>query len=297
MEFKDKLKEELETRGLSPEQLATNLNNTITGRTIRKYTDGKIKSPSKSSLKILADYFDVDISYFADDSIPNKTKTNIDIYKELKLTDLTITNIKTIIDNDDCISAFNKLLENLKIKENTINIYKLISYTAMFEKLAEIYNVVKLENKIYQLLNTNNYKEINIILNIFNELFKELDFYVLPSKFKKDKCIFEGNDTYKDTSLINIEKTYKELVKFFNEKKYEEFKYNYYKVVKAIKDYRIELFYRIKSIKYEIMEEILETVNKIVKNVYEEDAQKEKHIVELENYYNNEVIKKNKLKK
>ncbi len=299
LKFKDKLKKELELHGLSPEQLASNLDNTISGRTIRKYIDGKIKSPSKASLKLLADYFNIDITYLADDTIPNKDTTNIDIYKELKLTDVTINNIKTIVNNDEYIFAFNNLLENLNIKEISFNIYKLACYTDMFNKLAEIYNVVKLEKRIYDLLKIKNYEEINILLTVFNKLFKDLDFYVLPSKLKKDNYIYEGNDAFKDSSLINIETIYKDLVKLFNDGKYEEFRDNYYKVVKAIKDYRMELFYRIKSIKYEIMEEVLNAVNMIATNIYEEDVYKAKHVPGLEKYYNNETkkINKDKLKK
>ena len=294
VKFADKLKKEIELHGLSPEEVASNLNNTISGRTIRKYINGEIKSPSKANLKILADYFKLDITYFADDTIPNKNTTNIDIYKELRLTDVTINNIKTIVDNDEYIFAFNSLLEKLNIKENAFNIYKLITYTNMFNKLDEIYNIVKLERKIYDLLKIKNYEEINVLLTVFKKLFKDLDFYILPSKLKKDKCSFEDNDAFKDSSLINIETIYKDLVKLFNNGEYETFRDNYYKVVKAIKDYRIELFYRIKSIKYEIMEEVLNAVNNIATNILEEDMYKAKYVLGLETYYNNETKKNNK---
>lgn len=74
MEFKDKLKKLRIEAGLSQEALADAVH--ISRSAIAKYENGGGK-PSEETLKLIADYFKVDISYFNDDEEIKKTKRPI----------------------------------------------------------------------------------------------------------------------------------------------------------------------------------------------------------------------------
>ena len=74
MEFKDKLKKLRVEVGLSQEALADTIH--VSRSAIAKYENGGGK-PSEQTLKLIADYFKVDISYLNDDEEINKTKRPI----------------------------------------------------------------------------------------------------------------------------------------------------------------------------------------------------------------------------
>ena len=74
MEFKDKLKKLRIEAGLSQEALADAVH--VSRSAIAKYENGGGK-PSEETLKLIADYFKVDISYFNNDEEIKKTKRPI----------------------------------------------------------------------------------------------------------------------------------------------------------------------------------------------------------------------------
>ena len=74
MEFKDKLKKLRNEVGLSQEALADIIH--VSRSAIAKYENGGGK-PSEETLKLIADYFKVDISYFNNDEEIKKTKRPI----------------------------------------------------------------------------------------------------------------------------------------------------------------------------------------------------------------------------
>ena len=71
MEFKDKLRNLRTEAGLSQENLADAVH--VSRSAIAKYENGGGK-PSEETLKLIADYFKVDISYLNDDEEIKKTK-------------------------------------------------------------------------------------------------------------------------------------------------------------------------------------------------------------------------------
>ena len=74
MEFKDKLRNLRTEAGLSQEALAGIVR--VSRSAIAKYENGGGK-PSEETLKLIADYFKVDISYLNDDEEIKKTKRPI----------------------------------------------------------------------------------------------------------------------------------------------------------------------------------------------------------------------------
>ena len=74
MEFKDKLRNLRTEAGLSQENLADAVH--VSRSAIAKYENGGGK-PSEETLKLIADYFKVDISYLNDDEEIKKTKRSI----------------------------------------------------------------------------------------------------------------------------------------------------------------------------------------------------------------------------
>ena len=74
MEFKDKLRNLRTEAGLSQENLADAVH--VSRSAIAKYENGGGK-PSEETLKLIADYFKVDISYLNDDEEIKKTKRPI----------------------------------------------------------------------------------------------------------------------------------------------------------------------------------------------------------------------------
>ena len=132
MNSAEKLQKLRKARGLTQEKLLEQLPFKLSLSALRNYENVKNpRIPTRDILQKLADFYNVDIGYILDDSIENTTRENINLNKELKLTDKSISILKTIRNS----KMLNFFLENIDINallDKTEKIYimqEMLMYT------------------------------------------------------------------------------------------------------------------------------------------------------------------------
>ncbi len=113
MNIAEKLRKLREEKGISQNKLIEELkekqNINVAISSIRNYENVKApRIPQGDVLLALARYYDVTLEYLIDDNITTYKKENLNIGKELKLTDKSIENIKRI--NNEYYNLFDDLL-------------------------------------------------------------------------------------------------------------------------------------------------------------------------------------------
>ena len=112
MNSAEKLQKLRKARGLTQEKLLEQLPFKLSLSALRNYENVKNpRIPTRDILQKLADFYNVDIGYIVDDSIDNTTRENINLNRELKLTDNSINILKTLKNPE----IFNLFLENIDI--------------------------------------------------------------------------------------------------------------------------------------------------------------------------------------
>ena len=97
MNFGEKIRNlRLESK-LTQEQASNKMGIAISS--LRNYENGRL--PDTHQLKIIKNFYNVSYEYLLEDNCENKTDKNINIYKELSLTDSTIEKLKDINENTD----------------------------------------------------------------------------------------------------------------------------------------------------------------------------------------------------
>lgn len=159
MNLREKLIKLRKEKGLTQSQLAKKLK--ISESSIKKYENGKNpRTPEINVLKFYSEYFEVSFDYLLNDSINNKTITNIYIEKILDLSDKAIDNLTE--HKHKAITSF--LETKYSITINTLfDVYKKSSF-------------LKNEIKKYA-IQSNDTKELAIsvknFFNIYNTFSKE----------------------------------------------------------------------------------------------------------------------------
>lgn len=301
-EFKTKLSDLINSRGLSPEKLSKEMEEKelyLHPNTIRGYLNGT-KPKDIEKYNMLAKFFDVAPKFLYDDNIEyNTTNDSIDIGEELKLSDLAINNIKAIREKEELYSFFNTFIEKLDVEHFSQKLYRLDYYTKLFYSLDELNNIVKLESTIYMLLNDKKYLEVKKIMLEFNKIIDNIDYCVLPDKFKKEPVIYEDNDLFKDTIIKYIEESYNKLNEYIKMNNYQSFRNHYHILTKAINDYRTELIDRTNSIRFSIQQNLLDIISDIIPSISEKKLLNIKFIEKLNKYYDmggNNVSSRNRKK-
>ncbi|MBO5179245.1 MAG: helix-turn-helix transcriptional regulator [Clostridia bacterium] len=158
MNSAEKLRKLRIEKGLTQKQLADELNISLSA--LSNYEDVKSpRIPRNDVLKIIADYFTVDIGYLIDDKINNTTRKNINLNKELGgLSDEAIENIRNL---DYNVPLLNFFLENCNLNNLTDKIWEYIclreveSYINFFltilqEPSETVINYLKANNDLYK---------------------------------------------------------------------------------------------------------------------------------------------------
>jgi len=110
MNFGEKIRNLRLENKLTQEQASTKMGIAISS--LRNYENGRL--PDTHQLKIIKNFYNVSYQYLLEDNCENKTDKNINIYKELSLTDSTIEKLKDINENTDN-SVVNILLNSLNM--------------------------------------------------------------------------------------------------------------------------------------------------------------------------------------
>ena len=235
--FSEKLQELINENNLNYSKIEEDLKigdyTTITRQTISNYCNGR--DPELSKLKILAKYFNVSLMYFIDDEIENKTIKNINIGKELCLSDKTINNIKNI--NKQDIVFENGFKDTINMKNN-IKMFNL--FMEEFEGLQDFLqdlDILDCHVELYGLLNN---------LSFINQL----DVYLVD--------LFYTNKNHLNHILLYIEKMADRVIELLQDGTRCLYEYNRDEF-QSFKEYLYDLNYRLnqkkmtKNTKYEIL--------------------------------------------
>ena len=157
MNFAEKLKSLRIKNKLTQEEFAKELNFAISA--VRNYENvKKPRIPDRERLKKIADFYKVDMGYLLDDDIQNKSRTNIDLSKELG--GLSNEDIKKIKILDSYMDTFN-----------------------FFVKCTDLQNLIKNVTEYKNLQNIN--RKLNNLLNLIHYDFKKSDSVTVIKNFKK----------------------------------------------------------------------------------------------------------------
>ena len=109
-------------KGLTQEEVADIFNISLTA--IRNYENTKnIRIPKNEILIKMAKFYDVSLEYLLDDTVNNRKQENINLEKDLKLSDRAIDNIRELNKS----RKLNKLLED-KIKlGKLLEVYEILT--------------------------------------------------------------------------------------------------------------------------------------------------------------------------
>lgn len=296
-EFKDKLKELLlEYNNISPEKLEKELskkNLFVSANAIRGYLNG-IAPKSIEYYMNLASFFNVSPLYLIDNNIENRDFNNIDIGKELNLSDESIKNIKNVKDKKILNYFFENSNFSMLIYQFSLffNIEKIINYDLkIILYVCDIFEYIMECNKTGKQNNLDEYftkcdNAINSIVNFTNntEFFDPSDskYDLFSQAYEAFKDSFYSNWIEDDSECSDLCGYCDDMLDLFDEitKKYEL----YSKIIKLNIDnliynyiYELENVYDVSlsSIDYtEILGKYIkhlnkfEPINKDIKNSY-----------------------------
>lgn len=236
-------------KGLTQAELGKELN--IALSSIQNYENiNKPRIPEAKLLLKIAKYYDVSLEYLLDDELNNRKQENIEIGKELGLTDETIENIKKINDEglNNILNLFISKNEFMQIVEKYNLYYKSTFYLNNILTLKELDNQIEFCNQYNRQLSI---EESNII-----EYFKNCQKIILETdeRIKKEYGLFSNIITFfitdKDCKILY--KMLEALIKQFKAKgleqclKTEEYKKFFGKLKEKeshIREYREYLIY------------------------------------------------------
>lgn len=153
MNFSKKIKKLRLDNKLTQEQASNKMGIAISS--LRNYENGRL--PDTHQLKIIKNFYNVSYEYLLEDNCENKTDENINIYKELSLTDSTIEKLKKISKN---------------INNNVVNIFLNSLSMDFWDEFDEYIFVNELNNKYSEKLENflDNCETFFEILNNTNKL-------------------------------------------------------------------------------------------------------------------------------
>ncbi len=131
MNFGEKIRNLRLDSKLTQEQASTKMGIAISS--LRNYENGRL--PDTHQLKIIKNFYNVSYEYLLEDNCENKTDKNINIHKELSLTDSTIEKLKEI---------------NKNMNNNVVNIFFNSLNMNFWNEFDEYIFINKLNNKYVQ---------------------------------------------------------------------------------------------------------------------------------------------------
>lgn len=171
MTFAEKIRKLRRQKGKSQEQVSREIGIAISS--LRNYENGRM--PDTVQLKLIKEYYHVTYEYLLDDAIENLEKDNIDIGKELGLSDITIKKVKYLKEGQ-LQSDFNFFLEYMPLYGVSRNI-KMIKHLTE-EWISNICFLVRLYDYIgffKENINKKTNPEISKLFELFD--MKMLHFY------------------------------------------------------------------------------------------------------------------------
>ncbi len=212
MNITEKLIKLRKEKKVTQEQLAQDLKISISA--IRNYENLKNpRIPKNDILLDFAQYYNVSIEYLLNNNIENKQTNNIDIGKELHLSDTAINKIKKI-SNENLSNELNTFLDNIYLEGLMRQIHYLTSiYTQKNNNLVFLSKLYDLEPYLIKVIKQKNDKvkqETQKLLEIFKN--KMISFYDFIYSYTEHDINFISDSSYDlfQESLDNI-------IDYFNE--------------------------------------------------------------------------------
>lgn len=173
MDFSEKIRELRKEKGITQEEASKQMNIGISS--LRNYEKNRL--PETFQLKIIKEFYDVPYEYLLNDKCFNKDIKNLEIGKELKISDNTIEQIKKLF-----VSSHNN---NSSIELNAI--FDMFISNISLENFMSNIKAVIITNRQYK-KNSKNFLELKKLVNEYKE-----------SEFKKSK---KTNELIKKINLI-----------------------------------------------------------------------------------------------
>ncbi len=186
MKLSEKLKLLRELKGKTQEEVAQDLQIGIT--TLRNYENENLnRLPNTVQLKQLKKYYNVTYEYLLDDECENKTTTNINIGKELLLSDKSIEKIKNLQKTSykhnrkgevPYLSlAFNEFIENFNDFDNLVfDIEAIQRNLKLYKKIVSFLYLLYMDKLILKYIKEQN-SNLKTLFSYFDKLMEEIQFF------------------------------------------------------------------------------------------------------------------------
>lgn len=159
MTFSEKIKELRKGKGISQELASSDMGMAISS--LRNYENGRL--PDTEQLRKIQQYYDVPYEYLLNDECTTKNYGNINISKELGLSDKAIETLKYFKSYEEAMKEFSTNNKHTHISSNTI-INEILSDKKFIETVT---NYI-----VEEVINKDEIDNIKDYLNISDELYE-----------------------------------------------------------------------------------------------------------------------------
>ncbi|MGN1310717.1 MAG: helix-turn-helix domain-containing protein [Clostridia bacterium] len=159
MTFSEKIKELRKEKGVNQKVASGEMEMAISS--LRNYENGRL--PDTEQLRKIQNYYNVPYEYLLNDECTTKKYSNMEISRELGLSDKAIATLKYFKNLDEMCENPNKSEHNVHISTNTI-INKLLNDTSFFETIAQYI--------MLEIINKDEIENMKDYLNISDELYE-----------------------------------------------------------------------------------------------------------------------------